>query len=563
MSLSRREFLELGAVAAAIIGTGGNALAKSALRATKESLYRFSALGNLTLLHLTDCHGQLLPVYFREPDTNLGVGDAKGRPPHITGKDFLNYFNLPALGPKAYAYSSEDYVKLASEFGPMGGFAHIASLVKQIRQERGEDKVLLLDSGDTWQGSYTAMTSGGEDMVQVANQLKVDAMTAHWEFTHGEAKVLENIKKLNFPFLAHNVRDVEWEDPVFKARHLFERGGTQVAVIGQAFPYTPIANPRRLIPSWSMGIQEKNVQKQVDAVKAKGAKVVVLLSHNGMDVDVKLASRVSGIDVILGGHTHDAVPKPLQIKNRGGTTLVCNSGSNGKFLSRMDLDVGSQGVKSWRYQLIPVLSNWLPADEAMSKLIKSIRDPHEKHLQEVVGVTDDLLYRRGNFNGTYDDLICQALMQEMDAEVALSPGFRWGTSLLPGQNITMDSIYTQTAISYPNVYRRDISGAQLKLILEDVADNIFNPDPYQQQGGDMVRVGGIRYDVMVNAPMGERIRQIEVAGKALDPKRNYKVSGWASMQDVDGPPIWKVVADHVRAKGRIKIKNESGVKRIL
>lgn len=554
--LTRRDILQLGALTAAALAVSPGSLARASARVDTEALYRFPDTGKLTLLHLADCHAQLMPIYFREPDSNIGIGDARGRPPHLTGADVLAYYGIAPGTPQAYSYSVQDYARLAAEFGPVGGFAHIAHLVKKIRAERGMDNVLLLDSGDTWQGSYTAHKSDGGDMIQVMNQLGVEAMTAHWEFTYGAEKVMENIDKLDFPFLAHNVKDREWEEPVFEPFRIFEKAGTKVAVIGQAFPYTPIANPRRLIPDWSMGIQEKEAQAQVEVARAAGAKVIVLLSHNGFNVDFKLASRVTGIDVILGGHTHDAIVQPMKVKNSGGTTLVANSGSNGKFLSRMDLKVAEGKIVDWSYRLIPIIANLLPADREMAALIDAIRKPHAAELNRVVGTTERTLYRRGSFNGTFDDLICDALVKEMDAEVSLSPGFRWGTSLLPGQEITMEAIHTQTSMTYPNVYRRKMSGKVLLDILEDVADNLFNPDPYRQQGGDMVRVGGLRYGIRINQPIGQRIRNAEIGGKPLDPAREYVVAGWAAMGEVEGPPVWEVVENHVK---REKVITNVGV----
>ncbi|MBF0186889.1 MAG: thiosulfohydrolase SoxB [Magnetococcales bacterium] len=563
MNMTRREVLEIGALAAAALAVSPAQLAKAASQATADDLYGFPATGRLTLLHFTDCHAQLMPIHFREPSTNLGIGNAFGHPPHLTGDAFLTHFGIQPGSVEAYAYSMVDYVDLARTFGPVGGFAHMATLTNRIRSERGAENVLLLDSGDTWQGSYTSMVSKGDDMIQVCNQLGVEAMAPHWEFTYGAEQVQENIEKLNFPFLAHNVKDTEWEEPVFKPYHIFEKAGTAIGVIGQAFPYTPIANPRRMFPNWSMGIQEMNVQKQVEAARAEGAQVVVLLSHNGMDVDMKLASRVTGIDVILGGHTHDAVPTPQLVENAGGKTLVCNSGSNSKFLSRMDLDVADGRIKAWNYRLHPILPKYLPADEEMATLINTIRAPHMQELSRVVGTTESLLYRRGNFNGTFDDLICTALMKQQDAEIALSPGFRWGTTLLPGEPITMETIYTQTAITYPNCYRREMSGEMIKTILEDVADNLFNPDPYRQQGGDMVRVGGMRYAIQPKGAMGSRISELEVNGKPLDLKRNYVVSGWASMGEVDGPPVWDLVRKQVEEEKTVRISGPSAVKKVV
>ncbi|OSM05198.1 putative sulfate thiol esterase SoxB [Magnetofaba australis IT-1] len=554
--------MQVGALTAAgLMGAPG--LLRAAGKASFDELLKFNNKGKLTLLHFTDCHAQLLPVYFREPDTNIGVGGAAGNAPHITGKDFLKHFGFQPGGVEAYAYTMTDYVKLAQEFGPVGGFAHMTSLVKAIRDQRGADNVLLLDSGDTWQGSYTSMVTKGQDMIDACNLLGVEGMAPHWEFTYGAEQVMANIEKLNYPFLAHNVVDTEWEEPVFKAFEMYEKAGTKIAVIGQAFPYSPIANPRRMFPKWSMGIQEDAVQERVNEAREQGAQVVVLLSHNGMDVDLKLASRVVGLDVILGGHTHDAVPQPTQVKNPEGVTLVCNSGSNTKFLSRMDIEVANGRMTGWNYRLIPVISNLIPADKEMAGLIEKIRAPHLKEINTVVGKTDSLLYRRGNFNGTFDDLICNALNTQMESEVSLSPGFRWGVSLLPGQDITMDAIYTQTAITYPNTYRRQMTGEQIKVILEDVADNLFNPDPYRQQGGDMVRVGGLRYKIALGESIGKRISAMELNGKAVEPNKQYWVSGWASMGEVDGPPVWDVVKKHVQEKKRISIEPGYNLKGIV
>nr|CRH05357.1 Putative sulfate thiol esterase SoxB. Putative periplasmic 5'-nucleotidase [Candidatus Magnetococcus massalia] len=560
MSFTRREFMEVTALSAAALAVGPGNLAHATSRAGLDDLVRFNATGKLTLMHFADCHAQLKPVYFREPSVNIGIGGAKGRPPHLVGHDFLNHFGFKPSTLEAYAYTMQDYVKLANELGPVGGFAQIATLVKHIRNERGAENCILLDSGDTWQGSYSSMMTKGEDMIRVANELGVQGMCPHWEFTYGADQVKANIEKLNFPFLAHNVVDTEWEEPVFKPYEMYERAGTKVAVIGQAFPYSPIANPRRMFPSWSMGIQEQNVQERVNEVREAGAQVVVLLSHNGMDVDLKLASRVEGIDVILGGHTHDAVPQPSRIKNSGGTTLVCNSGSNGKYLSRMDIEVEAGRMKGWKYRLIPVISNLIPEDKKMANLIEEVRAPFKKEIETVIGKTDSLLYRRGNFNGTFDDVICNALNEQLDSEVSLSPGFRWGASLLPGQDITMDTLYTQTAITYPNTYRRQMSGSEIKTILEDVADNLFNPDPYRQQGGDMVRVGGLRYRIKLGETIGKRLHDIEIGGKKMEANKKYWVSGWAAMGEVDGAPIWEVCRKHIEDKKVISVQPDTTLK---
>ena len=551
--LDRRQFLQVAAATAAITGVSGglfpSALARQSI--TQKDLLDFESVGQVTLLNFTDCHAQLVPLYFREPSTNIGVGDVYGLPPHITGKELLKKFGLKGGSPEAYAFSSHDFVNLAKDYGRIGGIDRMATLVKAIRAER-PNNTLLLDGGDTWQGSYTSLKTSGEDMVDVMNALGVEAMTAHWEFTYGADRVKELIEKIKFPFLAGNVRDTEWEEEVFKSTTNFERGGVKIAVIGQAFPYTPVANPRYKIPQWSFGIREKLVRKRVQAARDGGAELVVLLSHNGFDVDRKLASRVDGIDVILTGHTHDAIPAAIKVNN----TLLVASGSHGKFLARLDLDIKGKRVVDYRFKLIPVLSDTIIPDPEMAALIKKIRAPHEKDIRRVLGRTNGLLFRRGSFNGTFDDLICNALMEERDAEISLSPGFRWGGSLIPGQDITVEDVFNQTAITYPNAYRTEFTGQFLREILEDVADNLFNTDPYYQQGGDMVRVGGMSYSINPTKPIGQRISDMTSlkTGKPIDPKKNYVVSGWASVNEgTEGPPVYDLVSKYIEKKKSIDI----------
>ncbi len=556
--ISRREFFHLAAASAVVTGSSmpfGRAMASQAM--TQKELLSFDSLGQVTLLHFTDMHAQLTPIYFREPSFNLGVGEVKGLPPHITGRDFLKEFNIDEGTPEAYALSSEDFSALAREYGRVGGVDRMATLVKAIRAER-PNNTLFLDGGDTWQGSYTALKTGGEDMVRVQNALGVDAMTAHWEFTFGEERVNELKDTLNFPFLAGNVTDTTWEEDVFDSTAYFERGGIKIAVIGQAFPYTPVANPRYLIPNWSFGINEKKVQAHVDKARASGAGLVVLLSHNGFDVDRKMASRVSGIDVILTGHTHDALPRTVQV----GKTLLVASGSHGKFLSRLDLDVAGGEVKAFRYKLMPIFSDVIDPDPEMAALVQDIRAPFASEIDKVLGTTEQVLYRRGNFNGTFDDLICEALISERDAEIALSPGFRWGSSLLPGQDITVDHVYHQTSITYPNVYRNEMTGEFLKVILEDVADNLFNKDPYYQQGGDMVRVGGMAYTIDINKDIGNRISNMTLLkdGSPIDANRSYVVAGWASVNEgTEGPAAYDLVSDHISKQKTIKLPENQTV----
>ena len=561
--MNRREFLNLIAAASAsgLALDGGDALAAN----PAASLYDFKAFGNVHLLHFTDCHAQLLPVYFREPDVNLGIGDALGRPPHLVGNALLDYYKLnPAMAPRgaardlarntAHALTYLDFPRAAKLYGKTGGFAHMATLVKKLRADR--PGALLLDGGDTWQGSATALWTRGQDMIDACKLLGVDVMTGHWEFTLGAKRVEEVVAKDlkgKVDFVAQNIRTADFGDPVFPAWVMKEMNGVPVAIIGPAFPYTPIANPRHMVAEWNFGIQEENMQKTVNEARAKGAAAVILLSHNGMDVDIKMASRVTGIDAILGGHTHDGMPQPLIVKNPGGQTLVTNAGSNTKFLGVLDLEVRDRRVTGFHYRLLPVFANYLAADAEMQALIDRVRAPYREKLDEKLAVTEGLLYRRGNFNGTLDQVILDALMEVKGAQIAFSPGFRWGTSLLPGQAITMDHLMDQTAITYPYVTQNEFTGEQIKTILEDVGDNLFNPDPYYQQGGDMVRVGGMTYACEPNAKMGSRVSDMRLGGKPIEADKKYKVAGWAPVAEgATGEPIWDLVAGYMRAKKVIR-----------
>ncbi len=557
--LTRRDFMQVTAATAAMMAPlGGITAAAAARKITQDEILKFKPVGQVTLLNFTDCHAQIVPLYFREPSVNIGVGEVNGLPPHLTGKDFLKNFGLAPGTSDAYAFSSDDFTRLAREYGRIGGMAHMATMIKAIRAER-PGNTLLVDNGDTWQGSYTSLKTQGEDMVNIQNALGVDVMTAHWEFTYGAERVKELIEKCNFPFLAGNVRDTEFEEPVFESTHYFERGGIKIAVIGQAFPYTPIANPRYMIPDWSFGIQEDVVRQHVKKAREADADLIVLASHNGFDVDRKLASRVDGIDVILTGHTHDAIPGVVKVND----TLLVATGSHSKFLGRLDLDVQNKKIKDFSFKLMPVFSDAIAADPEMTKVIETIRGPHEKELSTVLAKTDSTLYRRGNFNGTFDDLICQAMLQERDAEIALSPGFRWGRTVPSGSDITVDDVYTQTAITYPACYRNEMTGEFLKTILEDVADNLFNIDPYYQQGGDMVRVGGMGYAINVANPMGSRISDMTLlsTGDAIDPARSYVVAGWASVNEAtEGPPIYDVVTDYLKQQKVVDVPENTNIK---
>jgi sulfur-oxidizing protein SoxB len=538
-------------------GTLGQAAAQQKL--SQADVLKFDALGKVTILHITDVHAQLMPLYFREPSINLGVGADKGRPPHLTDQAFRDHFKVAIGSPQHYALTASDFVALAKNYGRMGGMDRVATLIKAVRAERGDAKVLLLDGGDTWQGSWTSLQTKGQDMVDLMESLKVDAMTSHWEFTYGAERVEEIVKKSPIAFLAQNIRSKEWQEPVFKAQKTFVKGGAKIAVIGQAFPRTPISNPRWMIPDWAFGLRERELQKEVEKARAGGADVVVLLSHNGFDVDRKMASRVSGLDVVLTAHTHDAMPGVVM----EGKTIIIASGSHGKFLSRLDLDIKDKKVAGYRYKLMPVFSDAITPDAPTAAMIEKARAPYKEKLGTVLAQNESLLYRRGNFNGTFDDLICDAMLKERDAELSLSPGFRWGGTLVPGQPVTFEALSNATAMTYPNCYRTEMTGKQLKDILEDIADNIFHPDPYFQGGGDMVRVGGMGYSIDVSKPIHKRISNMTFlkTGKPIDPQRKYVVAGWASInQATKGPPIWEVVEKYLARVKTVNLKPNTSVK---
>ena len=542
--MNRREFVQALAIAAA-----------AGLRLTDahaESIaYNVPHFGNVHLLHFTDCHAQLLPIEYREPSVNLGVGQWAGQPPHLVGNALLKRYGIAPGSHTAHAFTSLDFTEAARRYGRMGGFAHLATLIKHLRATR--PNALLLDGGDTWQGSATSLWTNGQDMVDAALTLGVDVMTPHWEMTYGADRVrhvVDHDFKNKVAFVAQNIQTADFGDPVFDPYVLRELNGVPVAIIGQAFPYTPVAHPADFTPDWTFGIQEERLQKMIDEARGKGAKVVVLLSHNGMDVDLKLASRVRGLDAILGGHTHDAVPAPMKVSNPGGVTLVTNAGANGKFVGVLDLDVRGGAVRDIRYTLLPVFADLLPPDPTMMALIERVRAPYRDKLGETLATNRGLLYRRGNFNGTFDQLIVDGLMQAQGAEIAFSPGFRWGTTLLPGEAVTMEALMAQTAITYPATTLTEMTGATIKTVLEDVADNLFNPDPYYQQGGDMVRTGGLRYTIDPMKPMGQRITDMRLGDKPIDADRRYKVAGWAAVspeaRKAGGRPVWDVLADWLR-----------------
>ncbi len=558
---SRRDFLQVGMATSAIYGASGfGSFSKLSAqqKLSQDDLLRFDKYGNVSLIHITDIHAQLKPIYFREPEINLGVGSALGQVPHITGANFRKMYGIDDGSPSHYALTHNDFSALANEYGRVGGLDRVATVVKSIRADRPD--AILLDGGDTWHGSYTCHHTQGQDMVNVMNALNTEAMTFHWEFTLGSDRVHEIIDTLPFPALGQNIFDAEWDEPAeyFKPYTFFERGGSKIAVIGQAFPYMPIANPSWMFPEYSFGIRDENMQAMVDEVRGLGADLVVVLSHNGFDVDKKMASIVTGIDIILSGHTHDALPEPVLIDN----TIIVASGSNGKFVSRVDLDVRNGQMMGFKHKLIPIFSDVITPDPDMAALIDGERAPYIDQLSEVIGQSESLLYRRGNFNGTWDDLICQALIEEREADISMSPGVRWGPSILPGQDITREDIWNVTSMSYGKVYRTEMTGEFIHIILEDVADNLFNPDPYYQQGGDMVRIGGMGYRIDINKPQGERITELTLlkTGERIDPSKTYIVAGWASINEgTEGPQVWDLVENYIRRNGIVKVNPNNSV----
>ncbi|OAF15231.1 thiosulfohydrolase SoxB [Bradyrhizobium neotropicale] len=567
MAIRRRDFLKSAGAIAASIG-----LPRLARGAEAASIYDLEHFGNARILHITDAHAQLNPVYFREPSVNIGIGEMAGRPPHLVGRAFLDRFGIRPDSADAYAFTCFEFEKSSARFGKLGGFAHLKTLIDRLRGDVGEKHSVLVDGGDLWQGTGLANVMQGRDMVEVANLLGIEAMTGHWEFTYGEQALRDNLERFKGEFLAQNVfltEEAAFNDArafdkatgrVFKPSMIKELGGHRVAIIGQAFPYVPIAHPKRFTPDWTFGIREEELQKHVDGLRGHDkVDAVILLSHNGMDVDLKLASRVTGIDVILGGHTHDAVPQPVAVKNASGTTLVTNAGSNGKFLAVLDLALDKGKVSDVRYHLLPVYSELLKPDPAMSELIGRVRAPHVMDWSEKIATPDRLLYRRGNFSGPVDQLICAALRTELDAEIALSPGFRWGVTTLPNQALTMEDVLAETAITYPETYVQEMTGAQIKDVLEDICDNLFNADPYYQQGGDMVRVGGLTYTCTPAGAAGGRISELQLdGGKPLAANKRYKVAGWASINAQQGAPVWDVVGKYLRS-GRMPEPYHSGV----
>jgi sulfur-oxidizing protein SoxB len=609
----RREFLKIMGVGA-VAGTGliscsksdngaGSAPAGTApVAAPQDPLAGFYDLpmrGNVRILHITDVHGQLKPVYFREPNVNLGMGDAYGRPPHVVGSKLLDYMGLATDTPEAYAYTYLNFESAARKYGKTGGYACIKTLVDRLREQAGgRENTLTLDGGDLWQGSGTSLWTRGVDMVEASNLLGLDVMVGHWEFTYREEEVLSNVALFKGDFIGQNVRvkeDALFSDEYpamvekYDGRGLYDEesghafrpyviknvGGARICVVGQAFPRTANANPQEFFPDWSFGLREDDMIELVEGIRAdENPDAIILLSHNGMDVDIKMAERVPGLNVVFGGHTHDGIPQPVEVKNvEGNTCLVTNAGSNGKYVGVMDFDIQDGSVKGMHYKMLPIITDMLPADKEMEAYINQMRQTkydenivesrssklffnkdrvgktYEEILGEKLAKADRLLYRRGNFMGTWDQVLCNALRHEFDADVAMSAGVRWGTSTLKGDWITMEDVMTQCAMTYGETYVTEMTGKDLMNILEQVADNLFDLDPYLQSGGDMVRVGGLDYTIDPSRPLYERLTEARLDnGHAIEPDTVYKVAGWASVGKApDGRLMWDVVRDYILA----------------
>ncbi len=598
--LKRRQLIKLMGAGAAAGSLPGCFIESSQAASKPDDFYRLDMQGNARILHITDVHGQLLPVYFREPNVNLGVGEAYGRPPHVVGRQLLQHMGINENSPESYAYSYLDFEAAAERFGRTGGFAHIKTLLDRLRESAGgRQNTITLDGGDLWQGSGTSLWTRGVDMVEASNILGIDVMVGHWEFTYREDEVLSNVALFKGDFIGQNVRikeDALFGDDYFTmvekydGRGLFDEdsghafrpyvikkfGGARVAIVGQAFPRTANANPQEFFPDWSFGLREDDMIELVDEIRSsESPDAVVLLSHNGMDVDIKMAERVPGLDAVFGGHTHDGMPQPIKVNNAGGGKCwVTNAGSNGKYVGIMDLDIADNGIKSMKYKMMPIISDWLPADREMNAYIKQMRSTvysekiiesrsskfafntgrlgktFDTILSEKLAIADRTLYRRGNFMGTWDQVICNALRYEFDADVALSPGVRWGTSTLQGQWITMEDIMSQCSMTYAESYVSEMTGTALLNVLEGVADNLFDPDPYLQSGGDMVRVGGLDYTIEPAQNYGKRITEVRLDnGSRLDPEKTYSVTGWATVNRTpEGRLVWDIVRDYILGK---------------
>ncbi|MDM5264171.1 thiosulfohydrolase SoxB [Sulfurovum sp. XTW-4] len=576
MEIDRRDFLQIAATLGLLGATGGTNL--FAGEAGKERIKKlsfsdivdFKAKGKATILHICDLHAHLKPLYWREPSTLISAKNLVGTPGFICGESFQKYYGIQPGSLDAYFDTHNDFTELAKKFGKMGGIAHMKPIIDHVKKERGEENVILVDSGDTWQGTAVALKTDGEAIVDAQNYLGVDVMVGHWEFTYGKERVQELIGMLKGDFISQNVIDNdpfsdEFEELIFPPYSIQEIGGAKIGIIGQSFPFTSTANPKKFTEGWSFALRHETLQEYVNELRnEKKVDAVVVLSHDGFSVDQELAKKVTGVDFILSGHTHDPSPEPIIVND----TVIIISGSHGKYISRLDLDIKDKKVAGYSYKLIPVASNLIPADKAGEELIEKWYKPYNEELNEVLGTTKGLLYKRDTFYSTFDSLIGMAIQDEMKCDINFNPGYRWGTTVLPGDDILKDNVYEMTAITYPEVYTFDLKGKVIAKLMEDIADNVFNSNPLLQQGGDMSRITGASYSITISAPSGKRISDFMIGGKPIDMEKTYRVSSWGgNLQNVGENldkkairPVYEVVSDYIRRQKVIDIPMESNVK---
>jgi len=575
MDISRRDFLQFAGALGLLSATGTNLFAGEAAKEkikklSFSDLVEFKAKGKVSLLHICDMHAHIKPLYWREPSTLISAKNLVGTPGFICGDAFQEYYGTKSGSIDQYFDTHNDFEILAKKFGKMGGISHMKPMIDHVRKERGEKNVLLLDSGDTWQGTAVALKTGGEAIVDAQNYLGVDVMVGHWEFTYGKERVFELIKKFKGEFISQNVIDNDpfsddFEELIFPPYTIKEVGGYKIGIIGQSFPFTSTANPKKFTEGWSFGLRHESLQKYINELrKEKKVDCIVVLSHDGFSVDQELAKKVKGVDFILSGHTHDPSPKPIVIND----TVILIAGSHGKYVGRLDIEIEKGKVKDYEFKLMPVASSLIPADKAGDELIAKWYKPYDKELNEVLGTTKNILYKRDTFYSTFDALIGTAIQEEMKSDIVFTPGYRWGTTVIPGDPITKDNVYEMTAITYPEVYTFELKGDKIAKLMEDIADNVFNENPLLQQGGDMSRLTGASYSIKIDAKSGKRISDFMIGGKPIDLKKTYLVSSWGGNLQNAGEnldkkkirEVYEVVSDYIRKEKVIDITLKSNVK---
>jgi S-sulfosulfanyl-L-cysteine sulfohydrolase len=543
--ISRREFLQMLALAAAGPGLHGS-LAQA--RTLAETMYAPAKFGDVSLIHLADRHAQLLPQYYREPSARVGVGQGRNEPPFLVGEHLLERFRVMPSTPHAHALTHLRFEDAAVVYGKVGGVAHLATVVNQLRATRPD--ALLLDSGDSWVGSGLAEWTQGRDGAEVSRLLGVDAMTGDWEFALGADQLkmlLAGEAKGRTSFLAQNVRERGGGARPFRPHSIYFVGGHPVGVIGLAYPHIGRYGVKNFVPDWEFGLDEPGLQASVDSVRARGVRLVVLMSHAGLPADLKLAKRLRGVDVILSGHSHDPMPQPFVVRGQSNQTLVVSGGAHGKFLGLLDLRMGDSGVLDYRYSLLPIFSRLIKPDAEMAAAVDRLRQPYAARLDETLAITEGALYRRDTFKGPFDQLVLDILRSTTKAEIAIGPGYRFGATLLPGDAITWQHILDYTA-GERGYCEEELSGAEIRNRLEAWSDEVFNPDPYEQSGEDMVRTAGLDFECDPAADHGRRIRRAFVGKQSLEDGRRYKVVSWGvrSLAATGTQSVAGVVADYLR-----------------